>query len=83
MPRYPKKATFKYHIWSTKEQKWVDFESIPKEKQEEIKIKNYQNFLRALGAVPVSPEREAELRRQEAEEAARKERMKCADETDS
>lgn len=53
MARYPKEPTFYYHIFDTKKGEWVDFTKLPEEKQEEIKVKNYQTFLRALGAVPV------------------------------
>lgn len=53
MPRYPKEPTFRYWIYDSKQGKEVDFTTLPPEKQEEIKIKNYQTFLKALGAVPV------------------------------
>ncbi len=54
MPRYPKEPTFRYWIYDTKQGKEVDFTTLPPEAQEEIKIRNYQTFLKALGAVPVT-----------------------------
>ena len=63
MPRYPKKPTFRYWIYDS-EGNLHNLEDLPPEKQEEIKQRNYETLVRALGYVPVERKEENDGQRE-------------------